>query len=156
MMNQKNNYQLLSLDMDGTLLNSAKQIPCETTAAIQELMERGVEVVVGTGRGLAELADYRDAFHGMHYGLLVSGGLIYDFQHTGGCATISAIPSLLTRGRAVFRSCFQQEKPLTLHALSLEQCQCLLEAATEEDAMVHILTVHDSVAREQDILSSLA
>ena len=74
MMNQKNNYQLLSLDMDGTLLNSAKQIPCETTAAIQELMERGVEVVVGTGRGLAELADYRNAFQGMHYGLLVSGG----------------------------------------------------------------------------------
>ena len=102
MMNQKNNYQLLSLDMDGTLLNSAKQIPCETTVAIQELMKRGVEVVVGTGRGLAELADYRDAFQGMHYGLLVSGGLIYDFQ---------------------------QEKPLTLHALSLEQCLCLLEAA---------------------------
>ena len=70
MMNQKNNYQLLSLDMDGTLLNSAKQIPCETTAAIQKLMERGVEVVVGTGRGLAELADYRTAFQGMHYGLL--------------------------------------------------------------------------------------
>ncbi|WP_197019335.1 HAD family hydrolase [Selenomonas sp. FC4001] len=124
MMNQKNNYQLLSLDMDGTLLNSAKQIPCETTAAIQDLMERGVEVVVGTGRGLAELADYRNAFQGMHYGLLVSGGLIYDFQ---------------------------QEKPLTLHALSLEQCQRLLEAAADEDAMVHILTVHDSVAREQDI-----
>ena len=124
MMNQKNNYQLLSLDMDGTLLNSAKQIPPETTAAIQELMKRGVEVVVGTGRGLAELADYRDAFKGMHYGLLVSGGLIYDFQ---------------------------QEKPLTLHALSLEQCQRLLEAAAEEDAMVHILTVQDSVAREQDI-----
>ena len=102
MMNQKNNYQLLSLDMDGTLLNSAKQIPCETTAAIQELMKRGVEVVVGTGRGLAELADYRNAFQGMHYGLLVSGGLIYDFQ---------------------------QKKPLTLHALSLEQCLFLLEAA---------------------------
>lgn len=124
MMNQKNNYQLLSLDMDGTLLNSAKQIPPETTVAIQELMKRGVEVVVGTGRGLAELADYRDAFKGMHYGLLVSGGLLYDFQ---------------------------QEKPLTLHALSLEQCQRLLEAAAAEDAMVHILTVHDSVAREQDI-----
>lgn len=124
MMNQKNNYQLLSLDMDGTLLNSAKQIPPETTAAIQELMKRGVEVVVGTGRGLAELADYRDALKGMHYGLLVSGGLLYDFQ---------------------------QEKPLTLHALSLEQCQRLLEAAAKEDAMVHILTVHNSAAREQDI-----
>ena len=124
MMNQKNNYQLLSLDMDGTLLNSAKQIPPETTAAIQKLMERGVEIVVGTGRGLAELADYRTAFQGMHYGLLVSGGLIYDFQ---------------------------QEKTVTMHTLSLAQCQRLLEAAAEEDAMVHILTVHDSVAREQDI-----
>ncbi|WP_082336173.1 HAD family hydrolase [Selenomonas ruminantium] len=57
-------------DLDETLLYSAKQIPDETTAAIKQLMERGVEVVVGTGRGLAELADYRDAFQGMHYGLL--------------------------------------------------------------------------------------
>ncbi len=124
MMSKENNYRLLSLDMDGTLLNSAKQIPTETTAAIKQLLKRGVEVVVGTGRGLAELADYREVFKGMHYGLLVSGGLIYDFQ---------------------------QEKPVTLHALSLAQCQRLLDAATEEDAMVHILTVHDSVAREQDI-----
>ena len=124
MMSKENNYRLLSLDMDGTLLNSAKQIPIETAAAIKQLLKRGVEVVVGTGRGLAELADYREAFKDMHYGLLVSGGLIYDFQ---------------------------QEKPVTLHALSLVQCQRLLDAATEEDAMVHILTVHDSVAREQDI-----
>ncbi|MBQ1417565.1 MAG: HAD family phosphatase [Selenomonas sp.] len=123
-MNKENNYRLLSLDMDGTLLNSAKQIPDETAAAIKQLMKRGVEVVVGTGRGLAELADYREAFKGMNYGLLVSGGLIYDFQ---------------------------QEKPVTMHTLSLAQCQRLLEAAAEEDAMVHILTVHDSVAREQDI-----
>jgi Cof subfamily protein (haloacid dehalogenase superfamily) len=123
-MSKENNYRLLSLDMDGTLLTSAKQIPPETTAAIQQLMEQGIEVVVGTGRGLAELADYREAFKGMHYGLLVSGGLIYDFQ---------------------------QENPVTLHALSLAQCQRLLDAANEEDAMVHILTVHDSVAREQDI-----
>ena len=101
-MNKENNYRLLSLDMDGTLLNSAKQIPDETAAAIKQLMKRGVEVVVGTGRGLAELADYREAFKGMNYGLLVSGGLIYDFQ---------------------------QEKPLTMHALSLAQCQRLLEAA---------------------------
>ena len=125
MMNKGNNYRLLSLDMDGTLLDSAKQIPPETTAAIQQLLQRGVEVVVGTGRGLAELADYRAAFQGMHYGLLVSGGLLYDFQ---------------------------QEKPLTLHTLSLTQCQHLLAAAAAEDAMVHILTVNDSVAREQDIL----
>ena len=123
-MNKENNYRLLSLDMDGTLLNSAKQIPDETAAAIKQLMNRGVEVVVGTGRGMAELADYREAFKGMNYGLLVSGGLIYDFQ---------------------------QEKPVTMHTLSLAQCQRLLEAAAEEDAMVHILTVHDSVAREQDI-----
>ena len=69
-MSKENNYRLLSLDMDGTLLNSAKQIPAETTTAIKQLMQQDIEVVVGTGRGLAELADYRDAFQGMHYGLL--------------------------------------------------------------------------------------
>ena len=122
---KNHNYSLLSLDMDGTLLDSAKRIPCATTAAIQQLMEQGVEVVVGTGRGLAELADYRDSLRGMHYGLLVSGGLLYDFY---------------------------KEQPLAMHTLSVEQCQRLLETATEEQAMVHILTVRASVDREQDIL----
>lgn len=124
-METKNNYRLLSLDMDGTLLDSAKRIPHQTTEAIQQLMEQGIEVVVGTGRGLAELTDYRESLKGMHYGILVSGALIYDFQ---------------------------REQPLAVHALTTTQCQQLLEAATREQAMVHFLTINNSVAREQDIL----
>ncbi len=118
-------YRLLSLDMDGTLLDSAKRIPAETTEAIQGLMEQGVEVVVGTGRGLAELLDYREALQGMHYGILLSGGVIYDFH---------------------------KDQPVVVHALAEEHCHRLLEAAVEEQSMVHFLTVRTSVAREQDIL----
>lgn len=124
-MYNKKKYRLLSLDMDGTLLDSAKQIPLQTAEALQRLMEQDVEVVVGTGRGLAELTDYLASLKGMHYGILVSGALIYDFQ---------------------------RKQPLTVHALTTTQCQQLLDAATREQAMVHFLTIHNSVAREQDIL----
>ena len=72
-------YKLLALDMDGTALNSQKKISPRTKAAIANLLERGVYVVVGTGRNLAEIVEYRDDFKGMHYGILISGGMIFDF-----------------------------------------------------------------------------
>ena len=53
-------YKILALDMDGTLLNSQKKISPKTAAAISELSRRGVYVVVSTGRGVAELQDYKN------------------------------------------------------------------------------------------------
>ena len=40
-------YKLLALDMDGTVLNSAKKITARTKAAINDLIRRGVYVVGG-------------------------------------------------------------------------------------------------------------
>ena len=38
-------YQLIALDMDGTVLNDKKEIDEETRSAIHEALEAGVEVV---------------------------------------------------------------------------------------------------------------
>ena len=117
-------YKLLALDMDGTLLNSEKKISPVTSQAIYDLLKKGVAVVLSTGRGLAELKDYSEELKPINYGILISGGMVYDFT---------------------------KKKPVTRHPLDTEKALKLLEGANAERGMVHILTVEKSVVREEDI-----
>ncbi|MBR0261453.1 MAG: HAD family phosphatase [Selenomonadaceae bacterium] len=117
-------YKLLALDMDGTVLNSQKKISPRTKIAISELLKRGVYVVVSTGRNLAELTDYREDFGAMNYGIIISGGLIYDFF---------------------------KDKPVKVHAVDEKTIFRLIDFGLETQAMIHLHTVHKSVAREEDI-----
>lgn len=123
------NYKLLAIDMDGTVLNAQKKISPRTKAAIDDLIKRGVYVVVSTGRGLAEISDYREDFKAMNYGILISGGLIYDFL---------------------------RDKPIKLHAVDEKTILQLIDFGLEENAMIHLHTVHDSIAREDDIQNMAA
>ena len=54
------NYKLLVLDIDGTLTNSQKEITPATVSALTELQERGIKVVLASGRptpGVVRLAE---------------------------------------------------------------------------------------------------
>ena len=122
-------YKLLALDMDGTVLNSEKKITPRTKLAIDDLISRGVYVVVSTGRNLAELADYREDFKAMNYGIMISGGMIYDFFN---------------------------DKPIKVHAVDEETIYKLIDLGLEERAMIHLHTVKQSIAREEDIQNMAA
>ena len=50
-------YQLIALDIDGTLLNSRKEILPETGEMVNRAMEAGFHVVLSTGRSFAELEE---------------------------------------------------------------------------------------------------
>ena len=53
------NYQILALDLDGTLTNSSKEISEPTLKALIEIQEQGKKVVLASGRptnGVAPLA----------------------------------------------------------------------------------------------------
>ncbi len=43
-------YKLIAIDLDGTLLNEKKKVPAENKAVLKELMNRGIEVIIATGR----------------------------------------------------------------------------------------------------------
>ena len=43
-------YRLVALDLDGTLLNSYGEISSETREAIKQSVEKGVEIVLASGR----------------------------------------------------------------------------------------------------------
>ncbi|KUI99174.1 sugar-phosphatase [Vibrio sp. MEBiC08052] len=53
-------YKLIGLDMDGTLLNSQKQISARTQAAIQAAKDKGVQIVLSSGRPIEGLRAYLD------------------------------------------------------------------------------------------------
>ncbi len=43
-------YKLIAIDLDGTLLNDNKKIPEENLLLIRDLIDRGYEIVIATGR----------------------------------------------------------------------------------------------------------
>ncbi len=117
-------YKILALDMDGTMLNSQKKISAKTAEAIAELAKRGVNVVVSTGRALAELADYKDELKFMHYGIAISGGIVYDFFN---------------------------RTPIVTHPVAENLMLEIIDAGLDERAMIHLLGVHESLMNDDDI-----
>ena len=70
-------YQLIAFDMDGTLLNSNKQISPETLNAIKRATDAGKTVILCTGRNLAELNAFTEIIPGLRYLDCVSGACVY-------------------------------------------------------------------------------
>ena len=75
---KRTEYELIALDLDGTLLNSQHQITARAKEAIEELLRRGKQVVFATGRCRGELEEYWTAFPGMRYLICESGACVYD------------------------------------------------------------------------------
>lgn len=73
-------YQLIALDMDGTVLNDRKEIGERTKEAIHQALAAGKEVVFCTGRCYAEMREILDDFPDMHYLCGESGALVYDIR----------------------------------------------------------------------------
>lgn len=71
-------YDLVAFDMDGTLLNSEKHVSRNTRAAIKKAAEAGKQVVLATGRCVAELKDCGDELADVRYMVCESGALLYD------------------------------------------------------------------------------
>lgn len=55
---QSMNYQLLCVDLDGTLLDEKKQLPPENRAAVRQAWESGMEICIASGRGAESAGEY--------------------------------------------------------------------------------------------------
>ena len=71
-------YRMIALDLDGTLLNSRKEIPEETVRAIRTVCAAGKTVVFGTGRAVSELTDQFALLPEVRYAVFASGAGLYD------------------------------------------------------------------------------
>lgn len=69
---------MIAFDMDGTLLNSHKQIDRETLMAIKRADEAGKIIALSTGRCMPELKEYIDGIPGLKYIIGDSGAYILE------------------------------------------------------------------------------
>ena len=88
-------YQLIALDLDGTLLNSRKQIPPEAVQAIRTVCAAGKTVVFDTGRAVCELEEQTALLPEVRYAVFASGAGLYDIQEKK-TFSLRGIPSALT------------------------------------------------------------
>ena len=71
-------YQLIALDLDGTLLNSRKELPEDAIQAIRKVCAAGKTVVFDTGRAVPELAEQIALLPEVRYAIFCSGAGLYD------------------------------------------------------------------------------
>lgn len=113
-------YQLIAFDMDGTLLNSQKEISEKNLEAIRRASETGKTVILSTGRCPAELRPFLELIPGLRYLNCISGALVYDRQ---------------------------EKKEIYSRALPVELVKELLRIGREEDVMPQLLTDKSIVQR---------
>lgn len=90
------NYRLLALDMDGTTLNTRKEITPVTAAAIRKALTEGYEVLFCTGRNLVEMRKELALFPEMRYAVCCSGAVVKDLQ-TGRDLSLTTLDHALAR-----------------------------------------------------------
>ena len=74
-------YKLLCLDLDGTLLNKKHEISEENKKSIRLLNEKGVKVVLASGREPCSVKNYGEKLKIKEPLVGLNGGIITD--HTG-------------------------------------------------------------------------
>lgn len=113
-------YQLIAVDMDGTLLNSEKEITARSAAAVCAALEHGYHVAIATGRCYSQIQKYLARFPAMRYAITSSGAAIADRAEdrivcstnlsaqtaaalVEASRTLDVFPILFTGGRAFYR-----------------------------------------------------
>ena len=78
----KKNYAdfLLVSDMDGTLLNSSKEVSADNRAAIADFVAGGGRFAIATGRPAANAAGYLTGVPVNSPGIFFNGAMLYDWQ----------------------------------------------------------------------------
>ena len=75
-----NRIKMIGLDLDGTLLTDKKELTVRTKNTIRAALEKGVVVLVATGRPLTGIPEEIRNFPGMRYALTSNGARVIDVQ----------------------------------------------------------------------------
>jgi Cof subfamily protein (haloacid dehalogenase superfamily) len=73
---KKNNIKAIAFDMDGTLLTDAKEVSARTRSCFEALEERGVSLILSTGRSFEALEAYKKDLNLNHPVICYNGARI--------------------------------------------------------------------------------
>ena len=76
----KQEIKLILLDLDGTLLNSSKEISAATEAALARSAEKGILIVPCTGRFYGGMPEAVRALPYLKYAITINGAEVYDIH----------------------------------------------------------------------------
>ena len=97
-------YKIIAVDLDGTLLNTDMALSAENKAAIGDLAARGAYVVPSTGRTLSQIPPFVRDDENVRYILHSCGTVIYD-KHTKKRTTDCMDRALLAEIFSMLRAC---------------------------------------------------
>lgn len=72
--------KIIAVDLDGTLLNSKKEITTPTKQAINACIEKGIYFAFATGRIANELGNVRQQLPGVRYAITCNGAFVTDLK----------------------------------------------------------------------------
>lgn len=70
-------YKLISIDLDGTLLNDKHEIPQRNIEAIKKAQSQGIHVILSSGRAFLSMKEYIDIL-GVDFVSCGNGGTVYE------------------------------------------------------------------------------
>lgn len=74
-------YKLVAIDLDGTLLNSYGEVSNKNKEVIQKAMQKGVEVVLSSGRPIMSVKNLANEIGCNNYIICGNGAITYDIQN---------------------------------------------------------------------------
>lgn len=74
-------YKIVFVDIDGTLRNDNQEITTRTKQSIKKLMDRGILVVIASGRPRKYTENISRETNASRYIIISNGGGIYDYQN---------------------------------------------------------------------------
>lgn len=84
--------KLISLDVDGTLLDSRGRLSRTNLEAIQSASQRGIHVIINTGRPLAAMVNLLEAIRLVEPLITLTGGLILEKDPAGKWRVVKSYP----------------------------------------------------------------
>lgn len=69
-------YKLMCIDVDGTLVDSNKELPEENKIAIQEAYKAGVKIAIASGRSISAIKELLDELGIDGYGVCLNGAYV--------------------------------------------------------------------------------
>lgn len=113
-------YKLMAIDMDGTLLNEEKKVTPKTKEALKKAKDKGVKVVLATGRpidGVMRYLEELDLISNDQYVLSFNGAVI---RNTGTNEVICR--DTLKGSDYLYLYNISEELGVNIHTFSLEGC----------------------------------
>ena len=74
-------YKLVAIDLDGTMLNSYGEVTENTKNEIIEIIKKGAEVVIASGRSIDSITSIAKSIGNINYIIAGNGAVLYDIKN---------------------------------------------------------------------------